>query len=97
MLKVFTREYINASFETLRRVEIFGVQVIERTIALTETSYGEGFFKYFEKAVRTARIPIEYIERYNWRVFELLAYLLVKLKEQVHVHETLNKEQPVLL
>ncbi|KAI7863057.1 hypothetical protein BDF14DRAFT_1959353 [Spinellus fusiger] len=107
MLKGFTMANMDASFETLRQVKIFGVQAIknspcfyewytvtERTITLTETSYDEESTKYLYKVARTARIPIEYEEPYNWlRVFELLAYLLVELKEQVHIHETLNKEQ----
>jgi hypothetical protein len=86
-------ENIDASFETLRQVKIFGVQAIERMITLTETSYDQESTKYPYKVVRTARIPIEYEERNNWlRVFELLAYLLVELKKQVHLHETLDKE-----
>ncbi|KAI8874701.1 hypothetical protein K501DRAFT_315398, partial [Backusella circina FSU 941] len=94
ILKGFTMANMDASFETLRQVKIFGVQATERTIALTETSYDEESTKYLYKVVRTARIPIEYEERYNWlRVFELLAYLLVELKEQVRIHETLSKEQ----
>ncbi|GAN01524.1 hypothetical protein MAM1_0008d00957 [Mucor ambiguus] len=93
-LKGFTMANMDASFETLRQVKIFGLQAIERTITLTETSYDEESTKYLYKVIRTARIPIEYEERYDWlRVFELLAYLLVELKEQVHIHETLNKEQ----
>ncbi|KAI8967367.1 hypothetical protein BDF20DRAFT_829667, partial [Mycotypha africana] len=94
MLKGFTMANMDASFETLKLVKIFGVQAIERTITLTETSYDDESTKYLYKVVRTARIPIEYEERYDWlRVFELLAYLLVELKEQVRIHETLNKEQ----
>ncbi|KAI8997262.1 hypothetical protein BDB01DRAFT_830865 [Pilobolus umbonatus] len=94
ILKGFTMANMDASFGTLRQVKIFGVQAIERTITVTETSYDEESTKYLYKVVRTARIPIEYEERYNGlRVFELLAYLLVELKEQVPIHETLNKEQ----
>ncbi|KAG0924812.1 hypothetical protein G6F57_017892 [Rhizopus arrhizus] len=98
MLKGFTRENMDASFETLRKVKIFGVQAVEKMIILTETSYDEESTKYLFKVVRTARIPIEYEERYNWlKVFELLAYLLVELKEQEQIYETLNKEQTSII
>ncbi|KAG0817715.1 hypothetical protein G6F20_002154 [Rhizopus arrhizus] len=98
MLKGFTRENMDASFETLRKVKIFGVQAVEKMIILTETSYDEESTKYLFKVVRTVRIPIEYEERYNWlKVFELLAYLLVELKEQEQIYETLNKEQTSII
>lgn len=51
MLKGFTMANMDASFETLRQVTIFGVQAIERTITLTETSYDEESTKYLYKAV----------------------------------------------
>jgi hypothetical protein len=38
MLKWFTMENMDAKFSTLKRVKIFGVQAIEKTITLTETS-----------------------------------------------------------
>lgn len=95
MLKGFTMENMDTSFQTLRQVKIFGVQTITDTITLTETTYDKtSTNKYLHKAVRTARIPVNYDERHNWlRVFELLAYLLVELQAQVHVHETLQKQQ----
>ncbi|CEI99686.1 hypothetical protein RMCBS344292_13768 [Rhizopus microsporus] len=84
MLKGFTMANLNASYETLKKFKVFDVQMAERTITLTETSYDNESFKYLSKAVRTTRISIEYEERYNWlRTFELLAYLLVELKEQM--------------
>ncbi len=53
MLKGFTRENMDASFETLRKVKIFGVQAVEKMIILTETSYDEESTKYLFKVVRT--------------------------------------------
>lgn len=83
---------LNASYETLKKFKVFDVQMAERTITLTETSYDNESIKYLSKAVRTTRISIEYEERYNWlRMFELLAYLLVELKEQMSMCNQLNK------
>ncbi|CAO3631415.1 unnamed protein product [Mucor fragilis] len=65
MLKGFARANMDASFETLRQVKIFGVHAIERTITFIETSYDEESTKYLYKSIRTARISIEYEERYN--------------------------------
>lgn len=65
MLKGCTMANMDASYETLRQVKIFGVQVIERTIILTETSYDEESAKYLYKVLLTAKISIEYEERDN--------------------------------
>lgn len=42
---------MDAKFETLKKVKIFGIQAVEKTISLTETSYEEESSKYFFKVV----------------------------------------------
>ncbi|GAB5587726.1 hypothetical protein Unana1_02626 [Umbelopsis nana] len=93
MLKGLGNSHLNASFNTVMKTNVFGIQSIKTSIILSEIQVDEhGKFVY--KEVRTAEIPTTYAQRNKWlRIFELLAYLLVGLEEQVANLKTLDDEQ----
>ncbi|KAG0162385.1 hypothetical protein DFQ30_002188, partial [Apophysomyces sp. BC1015] len=70
------------------KTKAFGIHSVRTSIVLSDE---HGKFVYRE--VRTAEIPTLYAQRNKWlRIFELLAYLLVGLNEQVANLEALDEE-----
>ncbi|KAG0162020.1 hypothetical protein DFQ28_003703 [Apophysomyces sp. BC1034] len=74
MLKGMASSHRNASFATMLKTKVFGLQSIKTTLVLSEVQFTEqGKFTYNQ--LRTAEIPTSYMQRSKWlRVFEQLYY-----------------------
>ena len=76
-LKHQINTYKRASYDTIKKRKIYGIQVIQNTITLTETSImNPAKWRFVE--LRSATIPTEWPMRYQMiKVFELIALLYV--------------------
>ncbi|ORE00756.1 hypothetical protein BCV72DRAFT_237410 [Rhizopus microsporus var. microsporus] len=93
MLKGIASRHLNAKFETLLKTKVFGIQSIKTNLVLSEVLLREdGRYHYSE--VRSAEVPTEYVERNRWiKVFEILCYLFVELKNQEVCYQTMEDEE----
>ncbi|CAO3589320.1 unnamed protein product [Absidia cylindrospora] len=91
-LKMEMKRYQHASYDTFRRRQVFGLQIIDDRMTLT-TTFIINKERYGFIELRSARIPISYDQRVHFRkVFELLLKLKAGLMEQQQVTEQLEAE-----
>ncbi|KAI9316681.1 hypothetical protein BX666DRAFT_1858806 [Dichotomocladium elegans] len=78
-LKQQINTYKSASYQTLLKRKIYGIQVVQHTITLTETSViDRKKWRFLE--VRSATIPTTWAKRRQWtKVFELIPTLHVSI------------------
>jgi hypothetical protein len=93
MLKGIANSHLNAKFDTLLATKVFGIQSVKTNIILFELKFKDhGRFTYHE--VRSAEIPTTYTQRNKWlKIFEILCYLFIALKEQHVNYEALENEE----
>lgn len=86
------RQHLDASFSAFQKVQVFSIQTIKQTIALSSTGVDltkVGHYYHIER--RKAEIPITFAERCNWiRLMELLAALTIMISEQTRVMNQLK-------
>ncbi|ORX48786.1 hypothetical protein DM01DRAFT_1338443 [Hesseltinella vesiculosa] len=92
ILKGDARSHANASLATYKLLKAFGVQTVQDTVILSEMTLGDDY-KYCFKEVLTAAIPVNDRIRSKWLpIFNLLAYLMVQLDDQVNIVQRLQGE-----
>ncbi|ORX43534.1 hypothetical protein DM01DRAFT_1295877 [Hesseltinella vesiculosa] len=92
ILKGDAQNHINASFTTYRRIKAFGVQTVKDTVILSEMMLADNF-KYVYKEIMTATVPVNDNHRCKWLpMFDLLAYLILQLDEQLAHIKRLQEE-----
>ncbi|KAI9006732.1 hypothetical protein CLU79DRAFT_824347 [Phycomyces nitens] len=82
--------YKSASFETLKKRKSLGIQIIQNTLTLTETSIiSPKKWRFVE--LRSAVIPTSWSSRAQLvKVFELVATLHILVREQMEITEQLE-------
>ncbi|KAI7890025.1 uncharacterized protein EV154DRAFT_552597 [Mucor mucedo] len=92
-LKQQINSYKSASYQTIKRRKAFGIQVIQDTLTLTETSIIDPT-KWRFVEVRSATIPVSWSDRSQIvKLFELVACLHEFVLEQSSVTEQLEAEE----
>lgn len=83
ILNTYRSKYLDSNKTTFSRLKVFGIQCIKTTITLISVSApGDGKFLYHTP--RTSQIPTTFDERHHLlSLFELLAYLLVRITIKV--------------
>ncbi|GAA5795446.1 hypothetical protein HPULCUR_000804 [Helicostylum pulchrum] len=59
------RKNLDASFDTICKTEVYGVQSIRNSITLSKTSLN-GVQVYRHQELRTTEIPVDYAQRHKW-------------------------------
>lgn len=94
MLKSNVRKHLDASFETMCKVEVYGIQTVRNSITLSKTSLNDIQGGYIYQELRTTEIPVNYIQRHKWlKVMDLMAVLLSLLEKQEKIMKQLDLEQ----
>ncbi|KAI9265489.1 hypothetical protein EDC94DRAFT_488307, partial [Helicostylum pulchrum] len=65
MIKSSVRKNLDASFDTICKTEVYGVQSIRNSITLSKTSLN-GVQVYRHQELRTTEIPVDYAQRHKW-------------------------------
>ncbi|KAI9308597.1 hypothetical protein BJ944DRAFT_259969 [Cunninghamella echinulata] len=90
----YLHQYSYSSITTMKKLKLFGIQSTESNITLTELCLNQAnpihYHYYFP---RTAKIPLNYDERYRWfPLCELLSYLYINILNQQKVIHQLELE-----
>lgn len=91
-LKYLFSQYRNASFDTIKKVNIFSCQIIENKITLTKYAVkSRSTWKVVE--CRSASVPLNIENSLDYmRVFELFAFMLGDIQKQQSVFKQLKLE-----
>lgn len=93
MLKDIASSRLNAEFDAFLKVKVVGIQSVKTNIILSEMLFREDG-RYHYREVRSAKVPIEYIERNKWiKIFEILCYLFVERKNQKVHYQVMEDEK----
>lgn len=77
MIKSNIQKNLDASFDTVFKTELYGVQSVRNSITLSKTSL-TGIQGYIYQELRTTEIPVDYSQRHKWlKVMDLMAALLL--------------------
>ncbi|KAI8390985.1 uncharacterized protein BYT42DRAFT_628215, partial [Radiomyces spectabilis] len=84
--------YKSASYHTIQKCKTYGIQVIQNTITLTETSIiSPSTWRFID--LRSATIPTNWTKRHQMlKLFVLIATLHFLVLEQKNVTEQLESE-----
>ncbi|KAL9540791.1 hypothetical protein MBANPS3_009486 [Mucor bainieri] len=91
-LKYLFSQYRSASFETIKKVNIFSCQIIENKITLIKYAVkSRSTWKVIE--CRSASVPLKIHDSLEYiKVFELFAFMLADIQEQQVVFKQLKME-----
>ncbi|KAG0007791.1 hypothetical protein BGZ80_004220 [Entomortierella chlamydospora] len=94
MLNAVVRRNQHARFTTMTQLVTFSLQSVCKTLTLTTTQLDQHEpRKYVVQQCRSAQVPTSFEERLNWfKVFEMISYLIQKMKDQTRVLQDLSKE-----
>jgi hypothetical protein len=83
ILKSDIRSHLDASFVTMRKAEVYGIQSVRNSITLSKTQLDGAQYGYIYQELRTVEIPTDYNKRHKWlKVMDLMAVLLNMLEAQ---------------
>lgn len=83
ILKSDIRSHLDASFVTMRKVEVYGIQSVRNSITLSKTQLDGAQCGYIYQELRTVEIPTDYNKRHKWlKVMDLMAILLNMMEAQ---------------
>ncbi|CAO3624061.1 unnamed protein product [Cunninghamella echinulata] len=90
----YLHQYSYSFITTMKKLKLFGIQSTENSIALTELCLNQvnpiHYYYYFP---RTAKIPLNYDERYRWfPLCELFSYSYIHILNQQKIIHQLELE-----
>ncbi|KAG1046944.1 hypothetical protein G6F43_010589 [Rhizopus delemar] len=92
-LNCIVKKNKNASIGTICKKEVYGIQLIVRTLTLMKLSLKRSTCKWKAVEVRSSPLPVDWNARFAWLpMFELMATLLLAQVEQEKVNNLLIQE-----